>query len=444
MRTGAARQDFHAIILAIDPRRTLVLVNLVANILSGERPREQALSVFNELKRRNVLRVGAACLAVCGVLIAGCKSNVHYDINHVLRAVKFDRASQTLSVRYEIRERQVWRQRPCFGHGCGDSKELPAQVLDLSWTLPEDETRAAIPHTSFGPHVRMGSRSERLDVSHELTFGDSARRFTKDDRLGPFPVLMYDSYVCWDALPCYDVMSPDARHKLIADKIYSLDTGKPVVDLSGDEAYGAFVESTVEQFSYVPGKLPGRQTSIGYALSNGLRYIVSYPKEIGCLKSPEARQRFSAVLVFDLESRAFETRAVPLADANRHPFGRMQHVYVLDDAIHFVSQYAEVIETDDGPSCRDADRLLDFDVTAGALRQLDRAAYLIGNGTGIDGAANFYTNFVFEEGVIEFIVFDIPSNTRRTYRLALPSEILAQVSPEHVRPGIVPGEFVRH
>lgn len=383
-------------------------------------------------------------IAICCALIAGCKAGVHYEINHVLRAVELDRGSQTLTVRYEIRERQVWRQRPCFAHGCGDSKKLPSQVFDLSWKLPEDEIEAAILHTSFGPHIPTGSRSQRLAVASAVTFGDSARRFTEDDHIGRFPVLMYDSLQCWDALPCYDVMAPNARHKLIADEIYSLDTGRPVIELAEDEAFGAFVESTVEQFSYIPGKIPGRQTSIGYALSNDLRYIVSYPKEVGCPKSAEARLRFSSVLVFDIENRTFETRAVPLADANRHPFGRMQHVYVLDDAVHFVSHYADAYEADEGPSCRDADLLLDFDVTSGALRQLDEAAYLIGTGTSNDGAANFYTNFDFEDGVIELIVFDIPSNTRRTYRLALPSEILAQVASEYVRPGIAPGEFVRH
>lgn len=388
--------------------------------------------------------VRSLALAICCALVAGCKAGIHYDINHVLRAVEFDRGSQTLALRYEIRERQGWREWPCFGHGCGNSKELSAQVFDISWTLPEDETGAAIPHTSFGPQVRAGSRSERLDVSSELTFGDSARRFTEDDHIGRFPVLMYDSFVCWDALPCYDVIAPDAHHKLIADRIYSLDTGRLAIDLSDDEAFGAFVESAVEQFSYVSGELPGRRASIGYALSNDLRYIVSFPEEVGCPESAEARKRFGAVLVFDLESRSFETRAIPLADANRHPVGRMQHVYVLDDAVHFVSHYAEGFETDEGPSCRNVDVLLDFDATSGALRQLDAAAYLIGSGTSTDGAANFYTDFVFEDGVIEFVVFDIPSNTRRTYRLALPDEILAQVSPDYVRPGVVPGEFVRH
>ncbi len=381
--------------------------------------------------------------AICVALIAGCKANVHYDINHVLRAVEFDRESRALTVRYEIRERQVWRQWPCFAHGCGDSKELPRQVFDLSWKLPEDEAGADIPFTSFGPHVEAGSRSQRLDVSGKLTFGDSAIRFTADDHIGRFPVHMYDPFLCWDALPCYDIAAPDAQHELIVDKIYSLDTGLPVIDLSEDEAFGAFVESTVAQFSYVPGELPGRQTSIGYALSNDLRHVVSYPKEVGCPQDTEARQRFSAVLVFDLETRTFETRAIPLADRNRHPYGRMQHVYVLGGAVHFVSHYADGYETDEGPSCRDVGLLLDFNATSGTLQRLDSAAYLIGTGTSTDGAANFYTNFVFEEGVIEFIAFDIPGNTKRVYRLALPSEILAQVSPDHVRPGVVPGEFVR-
>ena len=381
-------------------------------------------------------------LAICCALIAGCKANVHYEINHTLRAVEFDRVPQALTVRYEIRERQVWRQWPCFGHGCGDSKELPRQVFDLSWKLPEDAKGSAIPHESFGPHVRAGSRSQRLDVSETLTFGDSAIRFTEDDHIGRFPVHMYDQYLCWDALPCYET-APDARHELIVDKIYSLDNGLPVVDLSEDETFAAFVESTVEQFSYVQGELPGRQTSISYALSNDLRYIVSYPTGVGCPRTPEARQRFSAVLVFDLETRTFQTISIPLADRNRHPYGRMQHVYVLGDAVHFVSHYADGYETDGGPGCRDADLLLDFDATSGTLRQLDATGYLIGTGTSIDGAANFYTRFVFEEGVIEFIVFDIPGNTKRVYRLALPSEILVQVSPEYVRPGVVPGEFVR-
>ncbi len=383
-------------------------------------------------------------ISICCAVIAGCKSNVHYDINHVLRAVEFDRASQTLTVRYEIRERQVWREWPCFGHGCGNSKKLPAQVFDLTWQLPGDETEAAIPYTSFGPHVSKGSRSERLDVSSALTFGDTARKFTEDDHIGRFPVLMYDAYLCWDALPCYDVMAPNARHELIADRIYSLDSGQPVIDLSEDDAFGAFVERTVEQFSYVPGELPGRQTSIGYMLSNDLRYVISHPKEVGCPQSAEARQRFSTILVFDLESRAFEARTVPLADVNRHPYGRMQHVYVLGDAMHFVSHYADGYETDEGPRCRDVDMLLDFDATSGTMQRLDADAYLIGTGTSTDGAANFHTNFGFEEGVIEFTVFDIPSNARRTHCLALPSEILAQVAPEHVRPGIAPGEFVRH
>lgn len=381
-------------------------------------------------------------ILTCCSIFAGCKADIHYDINHDLRAIDFDHAAQTLTVRYEILERQVWRQWPCFAHGCGDSKRLPGQAFDLSWKLPKDETGAAIPYTSFGPHVRAGSRSERLDVAGALTYGDVARRFTEDDHIGRFPVLMYDSLSCWDALPCH-VTAPDARHTLIANIIYSLDTGRPVIDLSEDEAFGAFVENTVEHFSYVLGELPGRQTSIGYALSNDLRYIVAYPKEVGCPESPEARRRFSTVLLFDLESRQYEAHALPLTNENRHPYGRMQHVYMLDGAVHFVSQYAEGFETDEGPRCRDADLLLDFNATSGTLRPLDADAYLIGMGTSNDGAANFYTNFVFEEGAIEFIVFDIPGDIRRSYRLALPREILAQVSPENVRPGIAAGEFIR-
>ena len=380
---------------------------------------------------------------ICGVLIAGCKGGVRYEIDHTLRAIEFDRASRTLTVRYEILERQVWRQRPCFAHGCGDSKRLPGQAFDLSWNLSKDETGASIPYTSFGPHVRTGSRSHRLDVAGSLAYGDAAVRFTEDDHIGRFPVLMYDSSSCWRALPCL-ATAPNARHMLIANGIYSLDTGRPVVDLSDDESFGAFVESTVEQFSYVSGKLPGRQVSIGYSLSNDLRYVVSYPKEVGCPRTQEARQRFSAVLVFDLESRTFDIRAVPVTNENRHPYGRMQHVYVHDDAVHMVSHYADGYETDEGPRFRDVELLLDFNATSGTARPLNADAYLIGSGTSTDGAANFSTNFAFEEGVIEFVVFDIPSNAKRTYRLALPSEILTQVSPEKVRPGIAPGEFIRH
>lgn len=386
--------------------------------------------------------VGLLGIIICSALVTACKAGVHYDINHVLRAVDYDRASQALTVRYEILERQVWRQWPCFAHGCGDSKRLPTQAYDLTWKLSEEETEAVIPYASFRPHIPAGSRSERLEVADELTFGDGATRFTEDDQIGRFPVLMYDSFLCWDALPCH-VTTPDARHKLIANRIYSLETGQPVIDLSDDQTFGAFVEKTVEQFSYVLGKLPGRQTSISYALSNDLRYIVSYPEEVGCPRSSEARQRFSTILVFDLESGRFESHAIPLRSKDRHPYGRMQHVYTLDGAVHFVSHYADGLDTDDGPSCQDLDLLLDFNATRGALRPLDADAYLIGDGTSRDGAANFYTNFVFDAGVIEFIVFDIPSNTRRTYRLALPSEILVQVSPEKVQPGIAPGEFVR-
>ncbi len=145
----------------------------------------------------------ALLVLLCCMLMGGCKRGVHYDIDHVLRAVELDRAARTLTLRYEILEREVWQQWPCFAHGCGDSERLPGQAYDLGWQLPAEETGASIPYASFGSHVRPGSRSHRLDVSSSLAYGDGAVRFTEDDHIGRFPVLMYDRLSCWRALPCF-------------------------------------------------------------------------------------------------------------------------------------------------------------------------------------------------------------------------------------------------
>ncbi len=65
--------------------------------------------------QRHGKAVAALLSAVlCCFLIGGCKRDVHYEIDHELRAIELDRTSQTLAVRYDILERQVWQQSALF------------------------------------------------------------------------------------------------------------------------------------------------------------------------------------------------------------------------------------------------------------------------------------------------------------------------------------------
>ena len=232
---------------------------------------------------------------------------------------------------------------------------------------------------------------------------------------------------------------------LVVQRIFDMKGNLLELDLAGREGYAAFVDAAVTQFSYPRSNIPLPDAPVEYALANDLRHIVAYPRMNQCFPE-ESLRRFNSVLVYEVASDRFEIFInEEMAEAGLQPTAHTQYVYLDGDSVHLVSRYASMSAPPDANhlGCVDQAVMTDFDSSTGINQPIDTESFIGGRYRSLEGSVMLSTRFDFENGVVPLTVYDMPAKRRQSYLLSLPSEILAQVAPEKVRPGVVDGEFTR-